>query len=74
MKKHIYTIMTIIGVIIFLLTLSEIIDMSWEETWEKGFYSTFYYWILWLGGVFCVIGIFGKLDEIEKKIDEKILQ
>ena len=68
MKKHIYTIMTIIGVIIFLLTLSEIIDMSWEESWGKGFYSTFYYWILWLGSVFCVTGIFGKLDEIEKNL------
>ena len=71
MKKHIYNTMIGMGVVIFLFTLFEIIDISWEETWGEGFYGTFYYWILWLSGVFCVTGIFGKLDEIEKKIDLK---
>ena len=71
MKKYIHTSMIGIGILIFLLTLSEIIDMSWKETWGEGFYGCFYYWILWLGGVFCVTGIIGKLDKIEKKIDSK---
>ena len=71
MKKYIYTIMTIIGLLLFLFTLFEIIDMSWEKTWGEGFYGSLYYWFLWLGGIFCVTGIFGKLDEIEKKIDSK---
>ena len=71
MKKHIHTSMIGIGVLIFLLTLSEIIDMSWEETWGEGFYGSLYYGFLWLGGIFCVSGVIGKLDKIEKKIDPK---
>ena len=71
MKKHIHTIMTTIGIIIFLLTLSEIIDMSWEETWGEGFYGSLYYWFLWLGGVLCIYGVCGKLEKIDKKIDSK---
>ena len=71
MKKHIYTIMTIIGVLLFLFTLFEIIDMSWEETWGEGFYGNWYYWFLWLGGVLCIYGVCGKLEKIEKKIDSK---
>ena len=71
MKKHIHTIMIGIGVLIFLLTLSEIIDMSWEETWGEGFIGSLYYWFLWLGGVFCIVGVIGKLDKIEKNIDSK---
>ena len=80
MKKHIHTIMTTIGVIIFLFTLSEIIDMSWQEAWGEGFYSSLYYWLLWLGGVLCIVGVIGKLEKIDKiiekstkkeKIDEK---
>ena len=71
MKKHIYTIMTIIGVLLFLFTLFEIIDMSWEEAWGEGFYGSLYYWFLWLSGAFCVSGVIGKLDKIEKKIDSK---
>jgi hypothetical protein len=71
MKKHIRTIMTTIGVLIFLLTLSEIIDMSWEETWGEGFVGSLYYWFLWLGGILCMCGVIGKLDKIEKKIDSK---
>ena len=66
MKKHIYTIMTIIGVLLFLLTLFEIIDMSWEETWGEGFYGNWYYWFLWLGGVLCIVGVIGKLEKIDK--------
>ena len=76
MKKHIYTIMTIIGVLIFLLTLSEIIDMSWEETWGEGFHGSLYYLFMWLGFVLFFIG-YGKmikketLEEIQKIIDSK---
>ena len=71
MKKHIHTIMTTIGVMIFLLTLSEIIDMSWEETWGEGFYGSLYYWFLWLGGGLCIVGVVGKLEKINEKIDSK---
>ena len=71
MKKHIHLILTTIGVMIFLLTLSEIIDMSWEETWGEGFYGNWYYWFLWLGGVLCIYGVCGKLEKIDKKIDSK---
>ena len=71
MKKHIHLILTTVGVMIFLLTLSEIIDMSWEEAWGEGFYGSLYYWFLWLSGVLCITGVIGKLDKIEKKIDSK---
>ena len=71
MKKHIHIIMTTVGVLIFLLTLSEIIDMSWEETWGEGFYGSLYYWFLWLGCIVSMCGVIGKLDKIEKKIDSK---
>ena len=71
MKKHIHTIITTIGLLIFLLTLSEIIDMSWEETWGEGFIGSLYYWFLWLGGIMSICGVIGKLDKIEKKIDSK---
>ena len=71
MKKHIRTITTTIGLLIFLLTLSEIIDMSWEETWGEGFIGSLYYWFLWLGGIMSICGVIGKLDKIEKKIDSK---
>ena len=76
MKKHIYTIMTIIGVLIFLLTLSEIIDMSWEKTWGEGFHGSLYYLFMWLGFVLFFIG-YGKMikketiEEIQKIIDSK---
>ena len=71
MKKHIRTIMTTIGLLIFLLTLSEIIDMLWEETWEEGFIGSLYYWFLWLGCIVSYCGVIGKLDKIEKKIASK---
>ena len=71
MKKHIHTSMIGIGVLIFLLTLSEIIDMSWEETWGEGFIGSLYYWFLWLGCIVSMCGVIGKLDKIEKKIDSK---
>ena len=71
MKKHIHAIMTTIGVMIFLLTLSEIIDMSWEKNWGKAFYGSLYYWLLWIGGVLCISGIGGKLNKIEKNINLK---
>ena len=76
MKKHIYTIMTIIGVLLFLLTLFEIIDMSWEETWGEGFHGSLYYWFMLLGFVLFFIG-YAKMikketiEEIQKIIDSK---
>ena len=66
MKKHIHTIMTTIGVMIFLLTLSEIIDMSWVEMWEEGFYGSLYYWLIWLGGILFISG----LGKVVKKINK----
>ena len=63
--------MTTIGIIIFLLTLSEIIDMSWEKTLGEKFYGSLYYWFLWLSGVLCIVGVIGKLEKIEKKIASK---
>jgi hypothetical protein len=71
MKKHIHTIMISFGVLIFLLTLSEIIDMYWEETWGEGFVGSLYYWFIWLGVIMSYCGVIGKLDKIEKKIDSK---
>jgi hypothetical protein len=71
MKKHIRTIITTIGLLIFLLTLSEIIDMSWEEIWGEKFVGSLYYWFLWLGCIMSYCGIIGKLDKIEKIIDSK---
>ena len=76
MKKHIRTIITTIGLLIFLLTLSEIIDMSWEETWGEGFYGSLYYLFMLLGFVLFFIG-YGKMikketiEEIQKIIDSK---
>ena len=66
MKKHIHTIMITIGMLIFLLTLSEIIDIILGDFW-----GTLYYWFLWLGGVLCIVGVIGKLEKIDKKIDSK---
>ena len=66
MKKHIHTIMITIGTLIFLLTLSEIIDIIWGDFW-----GTLYYWSLWLGGGLCIVGVVGKLEKINKKIDSK---
>ena len=71
MRKHIYTIMTIIGVLLFLLTLFEIIDMSWEETWGEGFYGSLYYWFCWLGGILCISGFIRKIEKLNKKIESK---
>ena len=71
MNKRIHTIMITVGLIIFLLTLSEIIDMFWEETWGEGFSGSLYYWFLWLGCIMSICGVIGKLDKIEKKIDSK---
>ena len=71
MKKHIHTIMTSVGLIIFLLTLTEIIDMFWEETWGEGFSGSLYYWCIWVGVIMSFCGVIGKVDKIEKKIDSK---
>ena len=68
--------MTTAGFIIFLLTLSEIIDVSWEETWGEGFYGSLYYVFMLLGFVLFFIG-YGKMikketiEEIQKIIDSK---
>jgi hypothetical protein len=66
MKKHIHTIMITIGVLIFLSTLSEIIDIILGD-----FSGTLYYWSLWVGGILCIVGVIGKLEKIDKKIDSK---
>ena len=66
MKKHIHIIMTTVGVMIFLLTLSEIIDIILGD-----FSGTLYYWSLWVGGILCIVGVIGKLEKIDKKIDSK---
>ena len=71
MKKHIHTIMTSVGLIIFLLTLTEIIDMFWEKTWGEGFINSLYYWFIWVGVLMSFYGVIGKVDKIEKKIDSK---
>ena len=68
MKKHLEMILLSSGMIIFLLTLSEIIDMSWVEMWGEEFYGSLYYWFLWLGGVLTVYG----LGKMVKKIDRDI--
>ena len=65
MKKHLDIILISSGMILFLLTLSEIIDMSWEEIWGEKFYGSLYYWFLWLGGVLFVYGL-GKLVKKNK--------
>ena len=57
MKKHIHTIMTSVGLIIFLLTLTEIIDMFWEETWGEGFSGSLYYWFIWVGVIMSFCGV-----------------
>ena len=61
MTKHIHTIMTTIGVMIFLLTLSEIIDIVLGD-----FYGSLYYWFLWLGGVLFVYGLGNLVKKINK--------
>ena len=66
MKKHVHTLMIIVGVIIFLLTLSEIIDILMGD-----FYGNWYYWSLWLGGGLCIVGVVGKIEIINKKVDSK---
>ena len=71
MKKHIHTIMTSVGLIIFLLTLTEIIDMFWEETWGEGFSGSLYYWFIWVGVIMSFCGVIGKVDKIEKKNNSK---
>ena len=64
------------GLVIFLFTLFEIIDMSWEETWGEGFYGSFYYMFMLFGFILFFIG-YGKMikketiEEIQKLIDSK---
>ena len=69
MKKHLDMILLSSGMIIFLLTLSEIIDMSWVEMWEEGFYGSLYYWFIAVGIVLFVGGLLRKIEKINKKID-----
>ena len=66
MKRHLDMILIFRGMIIFLLTLSEIIDMSWVEMWEEGFYGSLYYWLIWLGGILFISG----LGKVVKKINK----
>ena len=73
MKNHIHTMMTTIGVLIFLLTLSEIIDIVLGD-----FYGSLYYWFMLLGFVLFFIGC-GRMikemtiEEIEKKLTQKLM-
>ena len=66
MKKHLDMILIFSGMIIFILTLSEIIDMSWVEMWEEGFYGSLYYWLIWLGAILFISG----LGKVVKKINK----
>ena len=66
MKKHLDIILITSGMILFLLTLSEIIDMSWVEMWEEGFHGSLYYWFLWLGGILFVYGLGNLVKKINK--------
>ena len=69
MKKHIDNIQIFSGVLILMFTFNEIIDMSWVEMWEEGFYGSLYYWFLTFGVVLFVGGLLRKIEKINKKID-----
>ena len=58
MKKHIDNIIINAGVLIFLLNLSEIIDMLMGD-----FYGSLYYWFIWLGGVLFIFGLVRKIEK-----------
>ena len=49
------------GMIIFLLTLSEIID-----TLMGDFYGSLYYWFIWLSGVLFIYGLGNVVKKINK--------
>ena len=61
MKKHVDKILISSGMIIFLLTLSEIID-----TLMGDFYGSLYYWFIWLSGVLFIYGLGNVVKKINK--------
>ena len=61
MKKHLNMILISSGMIIFLLTLSEIID-----TLMGDFYGSLYYWFIWLSGVLFMYGLGNVVKKINK--------
>ena len=61
MKKHVDKILISSGMIIFLLTLSEIID-----TLMGDFYGSLYYWFIWLSGVLFMYGLGNVVKKINK--------
>ena len=61
MKKNLDMILISSGMLIFLLTLSEIIDILTGD-----FYATTYYWFIWLSGALFVWGLGNIAQKINK--------
>ena len=61
MKKHLDMILISSGMIIFLLTFSEIIDIQMGD-----FYGSLYYWFIWLSGVLFMYGLGNVVKKINK--------
>ena len=66
MKKHLDMILISSGMIIFLLTFSEIIDIQMGD-----FYGSLYYWFIWLSGVLFIFGLGNVVNNLNKKIESK---
>tara|TARA_B100001123_G_C15055665_1_gene925448 strand:- start:700 stop:912 length:213 start_codon:yes stop_codon:yes gene_type:complete len=66
MKKHLDMILISSGMIIFLLTFSEIIDIQMGD-----FYGSLYYWLIWLSGVLFIFGLGNVVKKLNKKIESK---
>ena len=66
MKKHIDMILISSGMIIFLLTFSEIIDIQMGD-----FYGSLYYWLIWLSGVLFIFGLGNVIKKLNKKDESK---
>ena len=61
MKKHLDMILISCGMLIFLLTFSEIIDIQTSD-----FYASTYYWFIWLSGALFIWGLGNALKKINK--------
>ena len=61
MKKHLDMILIASGMLIFLLTLSEIIDIVTGD-----FYASTYYWFIWLSGGLFIGGLGSALKKVDK--------
>ena len=61
MKKHLNMILISSSILIFLLTLSEIIDILTGD-----FYASIYYWFIWLSGVLFIWGLGNIVKTINK--------